>query len=62
MHALGTENYKLVEFLVNHGADTSVRTKDGESLIDLAKNLENSQIINFLEESLEKKKDSKLKM
>lgn len=45
MHAIATDNDKLVDFLINKGADITCVTKSGKSVLDFAEETKNKTII-----------------
>ncbi len=44
----GEEPVSIISFLIEHGADISAKTEDGETPLDFANNYKSSKIIGFL--------------
>jgi ankyrin repeat protein len=52
MHAIGTGNVQLVEFLIEKGADATAQTKEGKTVLEFAEEIKNKEILEKVKISL----------
>jgi len=52
MHAIGTGNIQLVEYLIDKGSDVNAQTKDGKTILEFAEEVENKEILEKVKISL----------
>lgn len=45
------DQYETVQFLMDHGAQTKIKNKNGETLMEVAEEHENDELIDLLSEN-----------
>lgn len=51
MWATAIENKKIVQYLLNHGADVNYEDENGDSALTIAKSFGHDEIVNILKQA-----------